>query len=161
MKEIALAGTSCRVFADVMGELLGRGMSIDALVDFPEKVMVADTRLNVNLFPVDNHNRLVESFTGYDTVVLTYNDVLTDTHTNDLTLRYFSDTMHAAREAGVKRVIVVGSPNSEAFFAGDLRRLDDIDWVFISTEGPFACRVADEIERPSLHKAVYGEYVEA
>lgn len=157
MKEIALTGTTCHVTADVLGALLGKGLAVKAMVDFPEKMMIEDMRLTVAPFHVENHEKVIEGFRGYDTAVLTYNDNLQDTYTNNLTLKYFVDTVHAAREAGVKRVIVVGSPDSQAFFVSDLRRLDDLDWVFISTEGDYAGRTAAEVENPYTHKAVYSE----
>ncbi len=157
MKEIALLGTVNHVFGDVTGALLARGESVNAMVDYPEKVMLEDTRLTVTHLPVEEHARVVEMLEGYHDVVLTYNDDLTDSYTNDLTLKYFVDTVHAAREAEVARIIVVGSPDSQAFFVSDLRRLDDIDWVFISTEGSYPERVADEIENPRFHKEIYSE----
>lgn len=157
MKEIALTGTVNHVFGDVLGALLAKGVAVNAMVDFPEKVMLADDRLTVSHLPLEEYQRVVEAFEGYHDVVLTYNDDLGDHYTNDLTLKYFVDTVHAAREAGVARVIVVGSPDSEAFFVSDLRRLDDIDWVFISTEGDFADRVADEISAPHFHREVFTE----
>lgn len=157
MKEIALLGTNNRVFADVLGSLLARGLSVNAMVDFPEKVMLDDTRLTVTHLPVEEHDRVVEMLSGYHDAVLTYNDDLTDAYTNDRTLKYFVDTVHAAREAGVARIIVVGSSDSQAFFVSDLRRLDDIDWVFISTEGDFARRAADEVTEPRYHREIYAE----
>ena len=155
MKEIALIGTVCPVQADVTGALLAQGLSVNAMVDNPEKVMIEDTRLTITHLPVTDHQRVVEALEGYHDVVLTYNDNLEDAYTNDLTLRYFVDTVHAAREAGVARIIVVGSPDSQAFFVSDLRRLDDIDWVFISTEGNFPERTAEEIANPKFHSEVY------
>ncbi len=157
MKEIALLGTVNRVQANVLGELLGRGLAVNAMVDYPEKVMLADTRLTVTHLPVQNHERVTEALEGYADAVLVYNDDLRDAYTNELTLKYFVDTVHAAREAGVKRIIVVGSPDSEAFFVSDLRRLDDIDWVFISTENAYPERVADELIEPRFHKEIYVE----
>lgn len=157
MKEIALLGTINRVQADVLGELLARGLSVNAMVDNPEKLMLEDSRLTVTHLPVENHERVVEALEGYSDAVLTYNDDLQDALTNVLTLKYFVDTVHAAREAGVKRIIVVGSPDSSAFFVSDLRRLDDIDWVFISTENAYPQRVADEVISPRFHKEVYTE----
>ena len=141
----------------MLGELLARGLSVNAMVDFPEKVMLADSRLTVTHLPVENHERVVEALEGYSDAVLAYNDDLQDAYTNELTLKYFVDTVHAAREAGVKRIIVVGSPDSQAFFVSDLRRLDDIDWVFISTENAYPQRVADEVISPRFHKEVYTE----
>ncbi|MDE5628909.1 MAG: NAD(P)H-binding protein [Muribaculaceae bacterium] len=155
MKEIALLGTTDHVFAKVLGKLLENGMSVKALVDFPEKVMLNNSALTVEHLPLGQHERVVEALQGYHDVILTYNDDLRDVYTNELTLKYFVDTVHAAREAGVARIIVVGSPDSEAFFVSDLRRLDDIDWVFISTEGDFSTRAAQETAAPHYHKEVY------
>lgn len=157
MKEIALLGTTGHVFGDVLSALLSSGLSVNALVDYPEKVMLDDTRLTVSFLDVSNHDKVEESLQGYADAVLTYNDDLQDVRTNDLTLKYFVDTVHAARQAGVKRIIVVGSPDSEAFFVTDLRRLDDIDWVFISTEGDYPRRVAGELINPRFHKEVFVE----
>ena len=157
MKEIALLGTTGHVFGDVLGSLLARGLSVNAMVDFPEKVMIEDSRLTVTHLPVEMHDRVREALEGYHDIVLTYNDDLEDAYSNDLTLKYFVDTVHAAREAGVARVIVVGAPQSTAFFVTDLRRLDDIDWVFISTENDYPGRVADELIQPRFHCEEYKE----
>lgn len=157
MKEIALLGTTGHVHGDVLGALLARGLSVNTMVDFPEKVMVEDSRLTIMHLPLSDHDRVKEALEGYHDVVLTYNDDLSDPYTNDLTLKYFIDTVHAAREAGVARVIVVGSPQSTAYFVTDLRRLDDIDWVYISTENNYPDRVADEILNPRFHREEYTE----
>ena len=157
MKEIALLGTTNHVFGDVLTSLLEKELSVNAMVDYPEKVMLDDTRLTVTHLPVDQHERVVEALEGYHDAVLTYNDDLQDAYTNDLTLKYFVDTVHAAREAGVARIVVVGSPDSQAFFVSDLRRLDDIDWVFISTEGDYPRRAADEITDPKFRREIFTE----
>lgn len=157
MKEIALIGTTGHVHADVMGALLAAGMAVNTMVDYPEKVMLEDTRLVIKHFPYYDTESAEKALTGYETVVLTYSDDLQDAYTNDLTLKTFAGTAAAARKAGAKRLIVVGSPDSEAFFVSDLRRLDDIDWVFISTEGDYAHRVADEVATPTRHKQIYAE----
>lgn len=157
MKEIALLGTNGHVLGDVLGAMLARGLSVNAMVDFPDKVMIEDSRLTVSHLPLGNHDRVKEALEGYHDVVLTYNDNLEDSYTNDLTLKYFIDTVHAAREAGVERVIVVGSSMSTAYFVTDLRRLDDIDWVFISTENDYPDRVANEVISPRFHREEYTE----
>ena len=157
MKEIALLGTVNHVQADILGALLARGLSVNAMVDVPEHVMIEDSCLTVTHLPVEQHDRVREQLEGYATAVLAYNDDLHDAYTTELTLKYFVDTVHAAREAGVGRIVVVGSPDSEAFFVSDLRRLDDIDWVYISTEGDFAKRAADEVTDPRFHREVYTE----
>lgn len=157
MKEIALLGTVNHVFGDVLGGLLAKDLSVNAMVDYPEHVMLNDTRLTITHLPVTEHDKVIDALRGYHDVVLVYNDDLQDAYTNDLTLKYFVDTVHAAREAGVARVIVVGSPQSQAFFVSDLRRLDDIDWVYISTEGDFAGRTAAEVVEPRFHKEIFTE----
>jgi len=157
MKEIALLGTTCQVFADVLSALLEKELTVSAMVDYPTKVMLDETRLTVKHLPIEEHDRVKEDLEGYHDVVLTYNDDLSDAYTNDLTLKYFVDTLTAAREAGVARVIIVGSPDSEAFFVTELKRIDDIDWVFISTENDYPRRVAGEIIAPRFHKEVYTE----
>lgn len=157
MKEIALLGTNNHVMADVAGALLSRGVAVNAMVDFPERVMLNDTNLTVMRLDLANHQSVEDALGCYAVAVLTYNDDLHDAYTNDLTLKYFADTVHAARQAGVSRIIVVGSPDSEAFFVTDLRRLNDIDWVFISTEGDYADRTAEEVLNPKFHKEVFTE----
>lgn len=157
MKEIALLGTTGHVHGDVLGALLARGLSVNTMVDFPERVMVQDSRLTIMHLPLNDHERVKEALEGYHDVVLTYNDNLSDSYTNDLALKYFIDTVHAAREAGVARIIVVGSPQSTAYFVTDLRRLDDIDWVYISTENNYPDRVVDEILTPRFHREEYSE----
>ena len=54
MKEIALLGTTNHVFGDVLGSLLASGLSVNALVDTPEKVMLDDVRLTVQHLPVED-----------------------------------------------------------------------------------------------------------
>lgn len=157
MKEILLTGTVGTVLADVLGSLLSKGLSVNALVDAPEKIMIDDTRLHVGHMPVEKHDEVKNLFTGYDTAVLTYSDDLEDKYTNDRTLKYFVDTVFAAREAGVKRIVVVGSPQSTAFFVSELRRLDDIDWVFISTRNNYPGRTASEVVEPRFHRAIFPE----
>ncbi len=155
MKEIALVGTINHVSAEVLSSLLEKDLAVNAMVDFPEKVMLANNLLTVTKLDQYNHNQKVEAFQGYHDVVLTYNDNLQDATTNDITLKTYVDSVNAAREAGVNRLIVVGSPDSEAFFVTDLRRLDDIDWVFVSTEGAFAEKVTEEVLKPSHHREIY------
>ena len=155
MKEIALVGAVNHVQADVLGALLKAGLSVNAMVEEPTRVMLEDTRLTVSTMPVEQHDQMVEALSGYHDAVLVYNDDLQDKESNECTLKYFVDTVHAAREAGVSRIIVVGGQYSEAFYVSDLRRLDDIDWVFISTEGDYAGRTVAEVVSPSHHKEVY------
>lgn len=155
MKEVALTGMTCQVFADVLSALLRRDIAVNALVTDPEKVMLDDTRLTVSLLDTGNKNALRESFEGYHDVIMTFSDDQTDAAANNFALHSYNEMVSAARQAGVGRLIVVGSPEATAYFMGDLRRQDDLDWVFISTEGDFADRAAEEVMHPHFHKEEY------
>lgn len=155
MKEIALVGTNNKVFAGVLSTLLDRGLAVNAFVDYPEHVMVENTQLTVNRMNFVDEEAMRASFEGYHDAVLTYDDNLQDAAHNEIALKSFAETLTAARQAGVARVVVVGGQDSEAFFVTLLKRIDDIDWVFISTEGDFTNRAADEIISPTFHKEVF------
>ncbi|MDO4320840.1 MAG: NAD(P)H-binding protein [Bacteroidales bacterium] len=155
MKEVALTGSNCHIFADVLSALLHRGVAVHAFVTYPERLMLDDVDLTVSRLDVDNKVELTHGFEGYHDVIMTFNDDQTDSESNDFTLHHYNEMINAAREAGVSRVIVVGSPESAAFFMGDLRRRDDIDWVFISTEGDYADRTAAEVVAPQYHREEY------
>lgn len=157
MKEIALVGTNNKVFADVLSVLLARDVAVNAMVDYPEHVMLDDSELTVTRMDYYDEARMQEAFEGYHDVILTYDDNLADAAHNDLALKTYADTLTAARKAGVARLIVVAGADSEAYFTSLLRRVDDIDWVFISTEGDYPDRAADELIEPSFHREVYQE----
>lgn len=159
MKEVALTGTNCHIFADVLSALLHRGLSVHAFTTVPEHVMLDDTNLVVSFLNVDNKDQLTHDFEGYHDVIMTFNDDQTDVESNDFTLHHYNEMVNAARDAGVSRIIVVGSPESAAFFLGDLRRRVDekMDWVFISTEGDYADRAVGEVVAPQFHKEEYAE----
>lgn len=155
MKEIALVGTNNKVFADVLSVLLARDVAVNAMVDYPEHVMVEDENLTVSRMNFYEPEAMRKAFEGYHDVVLTYDDNLLDAAHNELALKTFADTLNAARKAGVARAIVVAGRDSEAFYVTLMKRIDDIDWVFISTEGDFPDRAADELIEPSYHREIY------
>lgn len=157
MKEVALVGTACRVFSDVLTLLLERDIAVVAFVDNPEKVMLNDEQLTVShLYPADE-KAVEEALQGFHDVVLVYDDNLMNVDHNTLTLKSFVPTLTGARKSGVNRVIVVAGADSEAFLVTELKRIDDVDWVFISTEGDYATRTANEVIEPSFHREVYTE----
>lgn len=157
MKKAALVGTNNKVFADVLSVLLARDIEVSAMVDNTMHVMVEDPNLKVSRLDFYSRDDMRKAFEGFHNVILTYDDDLRDASHNNLALKTFADTINAAREAGVSRVIVVAGQNSEAFYVTLLKRIDDIDWVFISTEGDFPDRAADELIEPSFHREVYVE----
>ncbi len=112
MKEIALLGTNGHVMGNVLGALLARGLGVNAMVDFPEKVMLADSRLTVTHFNPADRGKTEASLQGYTEAVLTYNDDLEDKYTNELTLKYFRapgrcGTCDCGGGAGVRGILPV------------------------------------------------------
>lgn len=157
-KEIALIGTDDRQLADILTKLITKNIGVRIFTDTPEKIMVGDDA-NVIVSGIDfyNHNLIEESLSGYHDAILVYSDNLENPDTNDLALKTFADTVHAARQTGIKRLIVVASPEATQYYTSTLRRLDDLDWVYVSTEGDYADHAADEIAEPSRHKEIYEE----
>lgn len=155
MKEIAITGLNGHVLSHVLTHLLHRGVSVNAYVNNPERLMDTSTQLTASLLDVEDKDRLRDLFTGYDTLIMTFDDNQTNHDENSFVLDNYDKMVHAAREAGVKRLVVVGSPQAEAFFTGDLKRRSDLDWVFISTEGDYGKHAVDEALEPRTHQAVY------
>lgn len=152
MKEIALIGANGRVMSAVLSSLLSRDLSVNALTLFPEKIMIDNTRLTVSRFDVTSEQGTRDALEGYSTLVIANETNFENEALDNLILKYFDKTVKAAREAGAKRIIVVGAKDSNAFYVGHLKRYDDIDWVYFDTEGDFASRVADEVIAPRHHR---------
>lgn len=155
MKEIAVTGLNGHVLSEVLSYLLHKGVTVNAYVNNPERLMDTSTQLTPSLLDVYDKDRLRSLFTGYDTVIMTFDDDQSNHDENSFVLENYGRMVHAAREAGVKRLVIVGSPQAEAFFIGDLKRQDEVDWTFVSTEGDFAKHATDEALTPTTHKAVY------
>lgn len=145
MKEIALVGFGGQVFTTTLSALLENGNSVDALVPNPVRLMVDNYQLNINRLDVENKLAMVQSFTGLDKVIVTLETDMTNKELNEIVLRHYNAIVTAALEAGVKRLVVVGGPFSEAFYTGDLKRHDGADWRFISTEGDYARRAVEAL----------------
>lgn len=122
MKQIALVGRPCHVYSEVLSALHKRDVRVHLTSD--------------------------DAFAGCKTVVITYDDCQTDAEANDYVRSSYPGLLAAARKAGVERVIVVGSPQSAAFFEGYLRRHPELNGLYISTEGDFGGHVASEVVRP-------------
>lgn len=155
MKEIAVTGINGHVLADVLTSLLHNGITVNAYVNEPMRLMDTSAQLTVGLLRADDKEELRRSFEGYHDVVMTFDDNQLNHDENSFVLDHYYEMINAAHEAGVARVVVVGSPQSEAFFTNNLKRRSDIDWVFISTEGDYATRVVEEVVNPKFHSEVF------
>lgn len=152
MKEIALIGANGPVMSSVLSKLLESGNYVNALTLFPERVMLENQQLTISRFDVTSKEATREALEGYSTLVIANETDLQNAELDELILKYFAQTINAARDAGVTRILVVGAKESSAFYLGDLRRHDDVDWVFFTTEGDYATKVAGEVIEPRYHR---------
>lgn len=108
MKKTALIGASGFVGSAILKELLSRGYHVEALVRNPENVKVENTRLTVKKVDVADTKALASDLKGYDTVISAYNPGWTNPDIYNLTLQNYPRIVEAAKEAGVKRFLIVG-----------------------------------------------------
>lgn len=161
MKKTALIGASGFVGSAILKELLSRGYEVEALVRNPENVKVNNPHLTVKNVDVADTKALADDLKGYDTIISAYNPGWTNPDIYNLTLQNYPRILEAAKEAGVKRLLIVGGAGT-LFCAPGLRVVDsgaipaeimggvkslgkfyletlnnekDIDWVFFSPAG--------------------------
>lgn len=163
MKKTALIGASGFVGSAILNELLSRGYEVEGLVRDPEKITVENPDLTVKKVDVADVKALAEDLKGYDTVISAYNPGWTNPNIYNDTLQNYPRIVEAAKQAGVKRLLIVGGAGT-LFCAPGLRVVDsgvipaeimdgvkslgefyldiltkenDIDWVFFSPAGAF------------------------
>lgn len=161
MMKTALIGASGFVGSAILKELLSRGYEVEALVRNPENVKVNNPHLTVKKVDVADTKALAADLKGYDTIISAYNPGWTNPDIYNLTLQNYPRILEAAKEAGVKRLLIVGGAGT-LFCAPGLRVVDsgaipaeimggvkslgkfyletlnnekDIDWVFFSPAG--------------------------
>lgn len=163
MNKTALIGASGFVGGAILNELLSRGYKVEALVRNPSKITVENPDLTVKKVDVADEKALAEDLKGYDTVISAYNPGWTNPNIYNETLQNYPRIVEGAKEAGVKRLLIVGGAGT-LFCAPGLRVVDsgvipaeimdgvkslgkfyldilinekDIDWVFFSPAGAF------------------------
>lgn len=143
MKQIALLGSNGPILANVLSALLKEGRSVDVLTTNAARMMLDTTNVTVQQLRTETKDQIRKSLEGFDVAILAYETDFTDKENNDFILRTYYETVDGVIDAGVRRLVVVGNKDSEAFFKGELRRrAADIDWQFVSTEGDYAGEVA-------------------
>ena len=161
MKKTALIGASGFVGSAILNELLARGYEVEALVRNPGNVKVENDQLTVKKVDVADTAALAADLKGYDTVISAYNPGWTNPDIYALTLQNYPRILRAAKEAGVKRLLIVGGAGTlfcapglrvvdsgiipaeimggvkslGEFYLGNLANEKDIDWVFFSPAG--------------------------
>lgn len=161
MKKTALIGASGFVGSAILKELLSRGYEVEALVRNPENVKVNNPHLTVKKVDVADTKALADDLKGYDTIISAYNPGWTNPDIYNLTLQNYPRILEAAKEAGVKRLLIVGGAGTlfctpglrvvdsgaipaeimggvkslGKFYLETLNNEKDIDWVFFSPAG--------------------------
>lgn len=161
MKKTALIGASGFVGSAILKELLSRGYEVEALVRNPENVKVENPNLTVKKVDVADVKVLAEDLKGYDAVISAYNPGWTNPDIYNLTLKNYPRILEAAKEAGVKRLLIVGGAGTlfcapglmvvdsgaipaeimdgvkslGKFYLETLNNEKSIDWIFFSPAG--------------------------
>lgn len=161
MKKTALIGASGFVGSAILNELLNRGYQVEALVRNPEKITVENPNLTVKKVDVSDVKALAADLKGYDTAISAYNPGWANPNIYNETLHNYPRIVEAAKEAGVKRLLIVGGAGTlfcapglrvvdsgvipaeimdgvkslGMFYLDTLTKENDIDWVFFSPAG--------------------------
>ena len=144
-----------------MNELLNRGNKVTAIVRNPEKVTVSNSNLSVVKADVSDVESIANTSKGKDAIISAYNPGWTNPNIYEETLKNYPLILQAAKQSGVKRLLIVGGAGT-LFCAPGLRVVDsgaipesimggvkslgefylnilmnehDIDWVFFSPAG--------------------------
>ena len=157
MMKIALIGATGFVGQVVLNELLTRGKVVTALVRDPSKLSVTDEKLHTVKVDVTNSEALAQAIKGYDVVISAYNAGWTNPNLYHDFLEGAKAIQKGVKQAGVKRIIVIGGAGSlytsegmqivdtPAFpsewkpgataardYLNILKEEKDLDWTFLS-----------------------------
>jgi putative NADH-flavin reductase len=161
MKNVLLIGASGFVGSAILNELLKRGHKVTAAVRNPDKIKTENKNLTKVKADVSEKERAIDLFKGFETVISAYNPGWQNPNIYKDTLDVYPTILESAKEAGVKRLLMVGGAGT-LFCAPGLRVVDsgtlpeeilpavralgefyldiltkekDIEWVFFSPAG--------------------------
>lgn len=163
MKNIVLIGASGFVGSAILKEALDRGIGVTAVVRNPEKITQSHPNLRVVKLDVSSADAVASVAQGADAVISAYNPGWSNPDIYEQTLRVYPVIVQGVKQAGVKRLQIVGGAGTlfvspgvrvmetgaipEAFMPGVkgladfylniLAKEKDIDWVFFSPAGEF------------------------
>lgn len=161
MKNVVIIGASGFVGTAIVEEALTRGYQVKGIVRNPEKVTISNPNLKLIKADIMDAESLTEILKGEESVISAYNPGWTNPEIYDDTLKGYTSILKAAKNAGVKRLLIVGGAGS-LYVAPNVRVMDtstfpqeilpgvkglakvltdfllpekDIDWVFFSPAG--------------------------
>lgn len=161
MKNVVLIGASGYVGKAILNELLERGHHVTAVVRHVGKLDVTRPGLEVKEADVENSSVLIAICKGKDAVISAYNPGWSNPHIYEDTLRVYPLIVKAVKDAGVKRLLIVGGVGSlfvkpglrlmdsgvlpaeilpgvkslASFYLDTLTKEKELDWVFFSPAG--------------------------
>lgn len=161
MQKIVLIGASGFVGSAILKEALDRGIEVTAVVRDPGKITLVSPGLTVKQADVSSVEVVRNLCKGVDCVISAYNPGWSNPDIYEDTLKVYPAILKGVKEAGVKRLLMVGGAGT-LFVAPGLRVIDsgaipdaimpgvkglgefylnilmnekDIDWVFFSPAG--------------------------
>ncbi len=161
MKKIVLIGASGFVGSAILNEALNRGIKVTAIVRNPEGIKISNPDVTVVKADVSDADTVAEICQGADAVISAYNPGWTNPDIYDLTLKVYPQILAGVKNAGIKRLLIVGGAGTlfvapglrvvdsgaipaeimggvkslGEFYLNTLRNEKDIDWVFFSPAG--------------------------
>ena len=179
-KKVALIGASGFVGKHILDQLLSRGYSVEALVRNPEKITLQTPALSVKKVDVSDEKALAGLLKGYDLVISAYNPGWSNPNIASDTSANYPKIVQACKDAGVKRLLIVGGAGSlktksgamlmdtdaisedikpavkalGKFYLDTLRKEDGLDWVFFS---PAAELFDDKSAKPTGKYTIGGD----
>lgn len=109
--KIALIGATGFTGAPVLAELLSRGHQVTALARTPEKLQ-AQKGLSVVKADVLDEKQVAAAVAGHDAVISAYNPGWSEPKIHDIFLQGSQAILQGVKQAGVKRVLVIGGAGS-------------------------------------------------
>jgi len=110
--KVALIGASGFVGKAISKELLDRGHQVTAIVRHPEKVELKSSHLTVVKGDVMQPDQVAALVKGHDAVISAYNSGWTNPAIYEDFIRGSKAIQAAVKQAGVKRLIVIGGAGS-------------------------------------------------
>ena len=136
--KIALIGATGFVGAPVLAELLARGHQVSALARTPSKI-APQPGLSVLAADALDAAQVAQAVAGHDAVISAYNPGWGEAQIHDLFLQGSQAILDGAKQAGVKRVLVVGGAGS-LFVAPGLQLVDTPEFPAAYKQGALAAR---------------------
>ncbi len=161
MKKVTIIGASGFIGSAILQEALSRGYQVQAIARNPERINASSSSLKVVAADVMDTPQLAKMLHDTSDLISAYNPGWGNPNMYEDTLKGYLSIIHAAKQAGVKRVLVVGgagtllvAPGTEVMDTGVLPEAimpgvkslakifkehlipeKELDWVFFSPAG--------------------------